>query len=174
MDREDLFRQWREALLTEAPRAAEALRIGGQPLRAFALVTDDDLRTVNGAGYTLEGEQELEEQYEGAKLYPPEWREAGSELRRSSDLQSAYCDSWYSVEGSEIGPDDDYLRPWKQALAEAIGDVLVELRASGAFPDDCILLVWPTGASSLLEEWLNEASRRANPPGRYNAWQRGE
>jgi hypothetical protein len=172
MNREDMLREWRQTLLGEAPQAAEALRTGGQPLRAFALVTDDDLRTLFAAGYTAEGERDLDEQYEGAKLYPPEWMEA--KLRESSKLQSAYCDSWYSVEGSDVGPDDDHLRPWKQDLAAAIGDILVELRASGAFPDDCMLLAWPTGASTLLEEWLNEASRRANPVGRYDAWQRGE
>lgn len=174
MKPDDLFRTWRETLAAEIPRAAKVLETRGEPLRAFALVTDEDLRTVYAAGYTAEGERVLEERDEGASLYPPEWPETSSELERSSKLQSAYCDVHYSTEGSEVGPGDDHLRPWKKRVADEMGAVLAQLRADGVFQEDCVLVAWTSDADELLADWLDAASRAANSPGRFDAWMRGE
>jgi hypothetical protein len=158
---DDTRARWREALRHEIPEAARRLaaRQGGAPLRTFALVTDEDLRTLYAAGCTAERLASLDR--ESAK-YPAEWPEDGVSMRGSSLLQEGLADGYATRSDSD----------WKRSLIDELAATLDQLRKERVFDDDTLLLVWSHDPEPREFAWLFDASKRINPRSQFRWWAR--
>ncbi|MCB9611543.1 MAG: hypothetical protein H6722_03725 [Sandaracinus sp.] len=165
---EEDFARWRDSLRDAIPHAIDALRArdGGGPLRAFALVSDADLRTVFAAGGTQTYLATLDSERASA---PEEWRAHVDSLFETSRLQEAYADACFAGEGA-LDPGADDRRPWKRAMVDAMGQVLAELRRDGVLDDETLILVWVPDASDPLFGWLLRASRFASGAKPFARW----
>ena len=154
------------------PASYAALSLDGtRKLAAYALCTDADLRTLYAAAYTQEdGEQFQDRRF---MFLPADWplEDASEEMNNASDALSSWMDDQYEIEGSEVGPGDDHLRPWKREVFEAIVGLLASFQLTGIAPANMPLWLTCHDPNNEMVHWIRNGVKQLNEPANFSRWE---